>query len=55
MMIASPTAASAAATVITNTTNTGRRHRRTVRTHKNVRLTAVSISSTHMKMIMALR
>src|SRR5687768_2993038 len=55
MMIASPTAASAAATVITNTTNTCPSMPYTLLSATNVRFTALSISSTHMKMMIAFR
>src|SRR3954466_9664377 len=53
--IARPTAASAAATVITNTTNTWPAAPYTREKATNVRFTALSISSTHMKMMIALR
>src|SRR5687767_4554453 len=53
MMIASPTAASAAATVITNTTKTWPAAPYARAKATNVRFTALSISSTHMKMIIA--
>src|SRR5881392_975160 len=55
MMIASPTAASAAATVITKKTNTCPATPCTCANATNARLTALSISSTHMKMMIALR
>src|SRR5215207_7624026 len=55
MMIASPTAASAAATVMTNTTNTWPAMPYTLLSATNVRFTALSMSSTHMKMMIALR
>src|SRR6478672_3609884 len=55
MMIASPTAASAAATVMTKTTNTCPAIPYTLLSATNVRFTAFSMSSTHMKMMIALR
>src|SRR5215213_702786 len=55
MMIASPTAASAAATVITNTTKTCPVAPYTRENATKVRFTAFSISSTHMKIMIALR
>ena len=55
MMIASPTAASAAATVMTKNTNTCPATPYTCANATNVRFTALSISSTHMKMMIALR
>src|SRR5215210_5674378 len=55
MMIASPTAASAAATVMTNTTNTWPAIPYTRERATKVRFTALSISSTHMKMMIAFR
>src|SRR5438093_1874361 len=55
MMIARPTAASAAATVITKNTNTCPATPCTCANATNVRFTALSISSTHMKMMIALR
>src|SRR5688572_6327803 len=55
MMIASPTAASAAATVITKNTNTWPATPYACANATNARFTALSISSTHMKMMMALR
>src|SRR6187431_1535194 len=55
MMMASPTAASAAATVITNTTKTWPAAPYARENAMNVRFTALSISSTHMKMMIALR
>src|ERR1700704_746139 len=54
-MMASPTAASAAATAITKNTNTWPPTPRLWASATNVRLTALSISSTHMKITMALR
>src|SRR3954470_21541972 len=55
MMIASPTAASAAATVITKKTNTWPATPYTCANATKVRFTALSMSSTHMKMMMAFR
>src|SRR5262252_2587026 len=55
MMIASPTAASAAATVMTNKTNTCPAIPYTLLNATNVRFTAFSMSSTHMKITIALR
>src|SRR3954470_22828956 len=55
MMIARPTAASAAATVITKNTNTWPATPYTCAKATNARLTALSINSTHMKMMIALR
>src|SRR5687768_12961537 len=55
MMIARPTAASAAATVITKNTNTCPATPCTCANATNARFTALSISSTHMKMMIALR
>src|SRR5512142_299584 len=55
MMIASPTAASAAATVITKNTNTWPAAPYACANATNVRFTALSMSSTHMKTMMALR
>src|ERR1051325_11523325 len=55
MMIARPTAASAAATVITKKTNTCPATPYTCAKATKARLTALSISSTHMKMMIALR
>src|SRR3954467_7189486 len=55
MMIARPTAASAAATVITKKTNTCPAAPYTCANATNVRLTALSMSSTHMKMMIAFR
>src|SRR5689334_8673719 len=55
MMIASPTAASAAATVMTKTTNTCPAIPYTLLSATNVRFTAFSMSSTHMKITIALR
>src|SRR5690349_17071020 len=54
-MIARPTAASAAATVITKKTKTWPESPCTVDRATKVRLTALSISSTHMKITIALR
>src|SRR6266545_4545756 len=54
-MIASPTAASAAATAMTKNTNTCPPIPRFCASATNVRLTALSISSTHMKITIALR
>src|SRR6185503_6287860 len=54
-MIASPTAASAAATAITKKTNTCPPTPRRCASATNVRFTALSISSTHMKITIALR
>src|SRR5216110_180332 len=54
-MIASPTAASAAATAITKNTKTCPAMPRLCARATNVRLTALSISSTHMKITIALR
>src|SRR5579884_3048556 len=55
MMIARPTAASAAATVITKNTNTWPATPYACAKATNVRLTALSISSTHMNTMIALR
>src|SRR3954467_4726427 len=55
MMMASPTAASAAATVMTKKTNTCPATPYTCANATNARFTALSISSTHMKMMIALR
>src|SRR3954463_3006185 len=55
MMIASPTAASAAATVITKNTKTCPATPYAWAKAMKVRFTALSISSTHMKMMIALR
>src|SRR6185312_13083143 len=55
MMIASPTAASAAATVITKKTNTCPPTPYCCANATKVRLTAFSISSTHMNTMIALR
>src|SRR5215210_4949366 len=55
MMIASPTAASAAATVMTNTTNTWPAIPYTRERATKVRFTALSISSTHMNRMIAFR
>src|SRR5512141_361368 len=55
MMIARPTAASAAATVITKKTNTCPAAPYTCAKATKVRFTALSISSTHMKMMIAFR
>src|SRR3954451_12919747 len=55
MMIASPTAASAAATVMTKNTKTCPATPYACAKAMNVRFTALSISSTHMKMMIALR
>src|SRR3954466_11302998 len=55
MMIARPTAASAAATVMTKITNTWPAMPYTLLNATNVRFTALSMSSTHMKMMIALR
>src|SRR5438105_13868249 len=55
MMIARPTAASAAATVITKNTNTCPATPYTCANATNARFTALSISSTHMKTMIALR
>src|SRR3954451_12768582 len=55
MMIASPTAASAAATVMTKNTKTCPATPYACANAMNVRFTALSISSTHMKMMIALR
>src|SRR6266702_721037 len=54
-MIASPTAASAAATAITKNTKTCPPIPRLCASATNVRFTALSISSTHMKITIALR
>src|SRR6266540_3720374 len=54
-MIARPTAASAAATAITKKTNTCPPTPRRCARATNVRFTALSISSTHMKITIALR
>src|SRR6266550_4328915 len=55
MMIASPTAASAAATVMTKNTNTCPAAPYACANAMNVRLTALSISSTHMNTMIAFR
>src|SRR4051794_26694086 len=55
MMIARPTAASAAATVMTKNTNTWPATSYACANATKVRLTALSISSTHMNTMMALR
>src|SRR5689334_15117269 len=55
MMIASPTAASAAATVITKNTNTCPVTPYACANATKLRLTAFSISSTHMNTMIALR
>src|SRR5829696_4955591 len=55
MMIARPTAASAAATVMTKKTKTCPATPYTCANATKVRFTALSISSTHMKMMIALR
>src|SRR3954470_23584510 len=55
MMIARPTAASAAATVITKKTKICPAAPYARENAMNVRFTALSISSTHMKMMMAFR
>src|SRR6478609_5845417 len=55
MMIASPTAASAAATVMTKNTNTCPAAPYTCAKATKERFTALSMSSTHMKMMIALR
>src|SRR5262245_22870272 len=55
MMIARPTAASAAATVMTKKTNTCPVTPYACANATNVRFTALSISSTHMKTMIALR
>src|SRR3954463_1997491 len=55
MMMASPTAASAAATVMTKKTNTCPATPYVCANAMNVRFTALSMSSTHMKMMIALR
>src|SRR3954464_11901948 len=55
MMIARPTAASAAATVMTKKTNTWPATPYTCANATKLRFTALSISSTHMKMMIALR
>src|SRR3954462_11116662 len=55
MMIASPTAASAAATVMTKNTKTCPATPYTCAKATNVRFTALSISSTHMKTMIAAR
>src|ERR1043166_8463065 len=55
MMIARPTAASAAATVITKKTNTCPATPYACANATKLRFTALSISSTHMKMMIALR
>src|SRR4051794_951884 len=55
MMIASPTAASAAATVMTKNTNTCPATPYACAKAIKVRFTALSISSTHMKMMIAFR
>src|SRR3954471_19104223 len=54
-MMARPTAASAAATVMTKNTNTCPATPYVWANATNVRFTALSISSTHMKMMIALR
>src|SRR6267378_6161035 len=54
-MMARPTAASAAATAITKNTNTWPPTPRPCASATNVRFTALSISSTHMKITMTLR
>src|SRR6266508_2155603 len=54
-MMARPTAASAAATAITKKTNTWPATPRRWASATKVRFTALSISSTHMKMTIALR
>src|SRR4051812_20814123 len=54
-MIARPTAASAAATAMTKKTNTCPPTPNRCASATKVRLTALSISSTHMKITMALR
>src|SRR3954468_13936177 len=55
MMMARPTAASAAATVMTKNTKTCPATPYVCANAMNVRFTALSISSTHMKMMIALR
>src|SRR4029453_18713754 len=55
MMIARPTAASAAATVMTKITNTWPAMPYTLLNATNDRFTALSMSSTHMKMMIAFR
>src|SRR5215210_3802381 len=55
MMIARPTAASAAATVMTKKTNTCPETPYRCEKATKARFTALSISSTHMKMMIALR
>ena len=55
MMIANPTAASAAATVITNNTKTWPANPYSRENAMNVRFTALSINSTHMNTMIALR
>src|SRR5215467_6033018 len=55
MMMARPTAASAAATVITKNTNTWPAAPYACANAMNVRFTAFSISSTHMKTMIAFR
>src|ERR1051326_1463564 len=55
MMIASPTAASAAATVITKKTKTCPATPYTCENATKLRFTAFNISSTHMKTMIALR
>src|SRR5215467_6767857 len=55
MMIANPTAASAAATVITKNTNTCPVDPYACANATNVRFTAFSISSTHMNTMIAFR
>src|SRR5512132_2457333 len=55
MMIASPTAASAAATVITKNTNTCPAAPYACANATKVRFTALSISSTHMNTMIAFR
>src|SRR6185503_11025814 len=54
-MIARPTAASAAATAMTKNTNTWPPTPSRCASATNVRFTALSMSSTHMKMMIALR
>src|SRR5438093_6355119 len=54
-MMASPTAASAAATAMTKKTNTCPPRPRFCASATNVRFTAFSMSSTHMKITIALR
>src|SRR3954468_21904870 len=55
MMMARPTAASAAATVMTKNTNTWPATPYTCAKATKARFTALSISSTHMKMMIAFR